>query len=64
VTSPFDCIAGSGTSYAIPIGSASVQWKLYLVGSTGAGIASLAGATVGVPSYTNVNLGTQYFNVY
>jgi hypothetical protein len=63
VTSPFNCSTGAGTSYPIPYGETSVQWKLYLVDQTATDIASLAGATVGVPTSTNINLGTQYFEL-
>jgi hypothetical protein len=68
VTSPFDCVTGAGTSYAIPYDPTtqqrptSAQWKLYLVDSTGQDIASLAGASVFVPTNTDINLGSQYFS--
>jgi hypothetical protein len=63
VTSPFDCLTGAGTSYPIPYGKTTVQWELYLLDQTSKDIASLAGGTVGVPSSTNVNLPTQYFDL-
>ena len=63
VTSSFDCTSGSGTSYSIPYGPTSAQWKLYLVDSTGTvDLQVIDGGTVTLPTTTNVNLATQYFS--
>jgi hypothetical protein len=69
VTSRFNCTTGAGTSYAIPFynpttgqPATTVQWRLYLVDQTGQDIASVAGGTVGIPAYTDIDLGKQYFS--
>jgi hypothetical protein len=62
VTSPFNCTAGQGTSYAIPYTSASpLQWQLFLVSSAGTDLQELNGSAP-LPPNSNVNLGTQLFS--
>jgi len=62
VTSPFNCTAGQGTSYAIPYTSASpLQWQLFLVSSAGTDLQELNGSAP-LPTNSNVNLGTQRFS--
>jgi hypothetical protein len=64
ITSRFDCTTVSaGTSFPIPFGTTSVQWQLFLVDPSGQDIVSLPGATVAVPSNTDINLGTQSFSL-
>jgi hypothetical protein len=63
ITSSFTCSTGSGASFAIPFGATTAQWQLYLVDPNGTNIGSLPGATVGVPSNSDVNLGQQYFDL-
>jgi hypothetical protein len=69
VTSPFNCTTGAGTSYAIPLYNpttgqvaTTVQWRLFLLDQSGQDIASLAGGLVGIPNYSGIDLGTQYFS--
>ena len=60
ISSPFNCTNGAGTSYAIPLYNTSAQWQLALVNSSGQDIPTApVGGTIGVPSATDVHLGTQ-----
>jgi len=68
ITSSLACNPGAGRSYAIPYDSTfarptSVQWRMYLVDAAGNDITSIPGATVGVPTTTNVHLAPQNFSL-
>ncbi len=64
ITSRFDCTTVSaGTSFPIPSGATSVVWQLLLVDASGQAIVNLPGATVAVPSNTDIDLGTQSFDL-
>jgi hypothetical protein len=69
VTTPFNCNAGTGTSYTIPLMEGTVQlgaraqWSLSLIDASGKGvIQQIDGAPVMLPSNTDVSLGRPYFS--